>query len=118
MKVVPNTETLVVAGNVARAGGLSCVGICSWDITQGRFNNLGNGLGTGVVHDLDFAGSSSDVIIIVGSFTLSGSTEQSYAAKYLVNSSSWSNLGGLPEGVATAVTADDLSLNNIWVAGQ
>lgn len=65
MALVPNTKTLVVAGNFARAGGLSCVGICAWDIAGSRFNTLGNGLGTGVVQDLAFAGVSSLLLIFL-----------------------------------------------------
>ena len=112
------SSTLIVAGSFAQAGALTCSSICAWDTTGSQWSALGNGL-SGEVRAIDFAGASSDVMFVAGSFNLPSSTASTFVAKYTFSNSSWSALGDASAvpGPATAIVVDNKNASNIFVAG-
>jgi hypothetical protein len=111
-----------VAGNFATAGSLACAAVCQWAVSENRWSALGSGLQSGEVRAIDFAGSSSDVLVVAGSFVMSDST-LAYVAQYNFQNSTWVALGmagtgiGQVPGPATAMTVDNSNSSNIFVSG-
>ena len=110
-----NTDTVVVAGNFASAGSLSCAAVCLWDTTSSQWSTPGAGLASGEVRAVDFADDSYDVVIVAGSFVMSDGTV-AYAASYRFANSTWTALGTLP-GPALAIAADNRNASNVFAAG-
>ncbi len=111
-----------MAGTFATAGSLACAAICQWAISENRWSALGSGLQSGEVRAIDFAGSSSDILVIAGSFVMSDSTV-AYVAQYSFANSTWVSLGkagtgaGQIPGPATAMTVDNNNSSNIFISG-
>ncbi|WVW84622.1 hypothetical protein I302_106656 [Kwoniella bestiolae CBS 10118] len=115
IKTRGNTNTVVVAGNFGTAGSLGCAAVCLWDSKDAQWSTPGSGLSGGEVRAVDFAGDSSDTLIVAGSFALS-SGHVAYVASYSFSNSSWTPLGTLP-GPALAIAVDDKNSSNIFAAG-
>jgi len=109
------SDTVVVAGNFASAGSLSCAGLCLWDTKNAQWSTPGTGLSSGEIKAMDFAGDSYETVVIAGSFVLS-TDEVGYVATYSFLNSTWTNLSGLP-GPALAVAVDNKNVSNIFAAG-
>ncbi|WVR06384.1 hypothetical protein IAU60_003415 [Kwoniella sp. DSM 27419] len=115
IKTRPDTTTVVVAGNFATAGSLGCAAVCLWDTKNAQWSTPGAGLDGGEVRAIDFAGQTSDSLIVAGSFAMSDGSVASVAAFNFANST-WTSLGSLP-GPALAVAVDDKNASNIFAAG-
>lgn len=112
------SSTLIVAGSFAEAGSLPCSSVCAWDTTDHQWSSLQNGL-SGEIRALDFAGASSEILVVAGSFSLPSSSAASFVAQYFFANSSWSALGdssSIP-GPATAISVDNKNASNIFIAG-
>lgn len=118
----PGEKQVLAAGDFTTAGSLPCVGICSWDLSAGRWGALGPGLRSGSVRAIDFAGESSGTLLVAGSFILQDST-LAYVAQYHFGNSSWSVMGtagngnGQLPGPALAIVSNDANLTDIFVSG-
>ncbi|ORX40021.1 cortical protein marker for cell polarity-domain-containing protein [Kockovaella imperatae] len=110
-----DTNTVVVAGSFTNAGSLGCSAVCLWDAQQAQWSTPGQGLQSGEVRAIDFAGEKFDSVIIAGSFVLP-SGDVSFVASYSFDNSTWTGLGTLP-GPALAVAVDDKNASNIFAAG-
>ena len=110
-----DTNTIVAAGNFETAGSLGCHAVCLWDTTNAQWSAPGQGLQSGEVRAIDFAGEKADVLIVAGSFALPNG-DVAYVASYSFDNSSWTPLGTLP-GPALAVAVDDKNVTNIFAAG-
>jgi len=109
------TNTVVVAGNFATAGSLSCAAVCLWDSEGSQWSTPGSGLTSGEVRSIDFGDESYDLLIVAGSFVMSDGSV-AYAASYSFINSSWTALGTLP-GPALAITVDNKNASNVFAAG-
>ncbi|OCF43550.1 hypothetical protein I317_02567 [Kwoniella heveanensis CBS 569] len=110
-----DSNTVVVAGDFATAGSLSCAAVCLWDSKNAQWSSPGPGLDGGEVRAIDFAGDSSDTLIVAGSFALPNG-DVAYVASYSFSNSTWTSLGSLP-GPALALAVDDKNVTNIFAAG-
>lgn len=110
-----NSKTVVIGGNFATAGSLNCAALCLWDTSSNQWNAPGQGLSSGEVRAIDFAGDNYNSLIAAGSFVLPTGAAV-YVATYSFDNNSWTALDGLP-GPALALAVDDRNLSNIYAAG-
>lgn len=110
-----DTNTVVVTGNFVTAGSLSCAAVCLWDAQNAQWHTPGQGLQSGEVRAIDFAGDSADTLVAAGSFELSNG-DVAYVATYDFTNSTWTNLGSLP-GPALAVAVDNKNASSVYAAG-
>jgi hypothetical protein len=110
-----DTNTVVVTGNFATAGSLSCAAVCLWDAQNAQWHTPGQGLQSGEVRAIDFAGDNDDTLVAAGSFELSNG-EVAYVATFDFGNATWTNLGSLP-GPALAVAVDNKNASNVYAAG-
>lgn len=115
MKQRQGEEMVVVAGNFAQAGSLSCAGVCLWSTRNSQWSTPGSGLSSGEVKAIDFAGSDYDTLVAAGSFVLS-TGETASVATYSFSNLTWTALGSLP-GPALAVAVDNRNPSSIFAAG-
>ena len=115
IKTRTNTNTAIVGGNFAKAGSLTCNAVCLWDVQGSQWSTPGNGLSSGEVRAVDFAGDNYELLIVAGSFVLA-SGDVSYVATFSFDNSTWTGLGTLP-GPALAVAVDNKNSTNIFAAG-
>lgn len=110
-----NTNTVVVTGNFATAGSLPCAAVCLWDAEDAQWSSPGQGLQSGEVRSIDYAGDNANVLVVAGSFALSNG-DVAYVATFTFDNATWTNLGSLP-GPALAVAVDDKNASSIYAAG-
>lgn len=110
-----DTNTVVVTGNFVTAGSLSCAAVCLWDAENAQWHTPGQGLQSGEVRAIDFAGDSADTLVAAGSFELNNG-DVAYVATYDFGNATWTNLGSLP-GPALAVAVDNKNASSVYAAG-
>lgn len=110
-----DTDTVVVTGNFATAGSLTCAAACLWDSKQAQWSTPGQGLQSGEVRAVDFGGDNSEILVVAGSFAMSNG-DIAYVATYSFDNSTWTSLGSLP-GPALAVAVDNNNASHIFAAG-
>lgn len=108
----PDTNDIIVAGDFATAGSLSCAGICMWQ--NNRWQSLGSGLQNGEVKSFGFAEEKAVSLVAGGSFTIDGAAHN--AAIFHFKNQSWSPLGTLP-GPVLSIAVDDSNVTNVFAAG-
>ncbi|KAF7428381.1 hypothetical protein PC9H_007604 [Pleurotus ostreatus] len=113
-----NSNVVFVSGSFSAAGSVSCIAICSLDISTGQWSSLGPGI-KGEVASLVLAGVSDDTLIAAGSIALSDNSP-SNVVRYSIGNSTWSALGSgsdLP-GPVTAIEVNGGNINSIFAAGR
>lgn len=108
----PKTDDVIVAGDFATAGSLSCAGICMWQ--NNRWQSLGSGLQNGEVKSFGFAEEKASSLFVGGSFTLDN--KPTYAALFSFNNQTWTPLNGLP-GPVLSIAVDDNKASNVFASG-
>lgn len=108
----PDTEDIIVAGDFATAGSLSCAGICMWQ--NNRWQALGSGLQNGEVKSFGFAGEKASSLFAGGSFTIQDASY--YAAVFNFVNQSWTPIGKLP-GPVLSIAVDDNNSTNVFASG-
>lgn len=110
-----DSNSVVVIGNFVTAGSLSCAAVCLWDAEGAQWSTPGQGLQSGEVRSIDFAGDNAEVLVAAGSFAMSNG-DVAYVATYSFDNSTWTPLGSLP-GPALAVAVDNKNASHIFAAG-
>ncbi|THH30948.1 hypothetical protein EUX98_g3263 [Antrodiella citrinella] len=112
------SNTLIVAGSFAEAGGQPCQAICSFNTETKQWSALGNGI-QGDVSTIGYAGSTLDTIIASGSIALADGNV-SNVAQYAIANGTWSAVGGpsLLPGPVTAMEVNDGNASSIFAAGR
>jgi hypothetical protein len=118
---IGNNGKVYVGGYFSAAGGRSAPNIAVWDPVSVTWTNLGSG-----IYD-NFGGMNSSVnamtiwnnkLYVVGSFSMAGGIAANNIAVWDIASSTWSNVGCLPQNIGTAsaiATPDGL---NFYVGGN
>ncbi|KAL1412855.1 hypothetical protein Q8F55_000604 [Vanrija albida] len=112
IKTRHNTDMILVAGNFANAGSLSCPALCIWRTQTERWEQAG--LGSGEVTAIDFGDDQYGTLVAGGSFVIN--SDNVYAATYHFANTSWTPLPGLP-GPVTSIVFNDRNASNIFATG-
>ncbi|EGO00155.1 hypothetical protein SERLA73DRAFT_167973 [Serpula lacrymans var. lacrymans S7.3] len=109
---------IIVAGSFSQAGSLPCPGICSFDMSMGQWNSLGNGI-QGEVSSVKYAGNNQELLIAAGSIVLSGNTPAN-VAQFSFSNTTWTAVGSGADipGPVTALEVDNTNASSIFAAGR